>query len=258
MKRFGLIGYPVSHSKSPIIHDVIKSYYQLSLSFSLIPVKAEGIKKVLDDIKNGKLDGVNVTIPHKETVIPLLDLLTEKAKKIGAVNTIYLKDHKLVGDNTDYDGFLGLLERSKIDLKDKSVIILGTGGAAKACYHVLKDLGIEPKVVSRTKRSDDHFGEVITYDMLNPKDYDVIVNSTPVGMYPNLDESPLNKKFVKDKIVFDLIYNPTETKLMKDAKVAFNGLDMLIIQAVKAESIWHQKNLSVSDELVELMKGSLV
>src|SRR5690606_27254662 len=155
MKRFGLIGYPVSHSKSPIIHDVIKSYYQLVLSFSLIPVKAEGIKKVLDDIKNGKLDGVNVTIRHKETVIQLLDLLKEKAKKIGAVNTIYLKDHKLVGDNTDYDGFLGLLERSKIDLKDKSVIILGTGGAAKACYHVLKDLGIEPKVVSRTKRSDD-------------------------------------------------------------------------------------------------------
>ncbi|MBN3490830.1 shikimate dehydrogenase [Acholeplasma equirhinis] len=258
MKRFGLIGYPVSHSKSPIIHEVIKNYYQLPLSFSLMPIKVEGIKKVLDDIKSGKLDGVNVTIPHKETVIPLLDLLTDKAKKIGAVNTIYLKDSKLVGDNTDYDGFLGLLERSKIDLKDKRVIILGTGGAAKACYHVFKDLGIEPKVVSRTKRSDANFGDVITYDMLKPKDYDIIVNSTPVGMYPNVDESPLDQSLVKDKIVFDLIYNPSETKLMKDAKVAFNGLDMLIIQAVKAESIWHQKNLSVSDELIELMRGNLI
>src|SRR5690606_21350389 len=157
-----------------------------------------------------------------------------------------------------YDGFLGLLERSKIDLKDKRVIILGTGGAAKACYHVFKDLGIEPKVVSRTKRSDANFGDVITYDMLKPKDYDIIVNSTPVGMYPKVDESPLDQSLVKDKIVFDLIYNPSETKLMKDAKVAFNGLDMLIIQAVKAESIWHQKNLSVSDELIELMRGNLI
>src|SRR5690606_3835238 len=258
MKKLGIIGYPLSHTKSPQLHDAFASFFDLTLTYMVYSIPENQLKKILEDVRNAKISGLNVTIPYKEKVIPLLDELIPQAKKIGAVNTIYLNDHKLIGDNTDYDGFKGLIEKSGRDLKDKRFLILGTGGAAKAVYHVLNDLGYKIQVVSRTKRLDKDFGEVIGYDDLNPKDYDVVVNTTPVGMYPNQDSSPLDQKFVKGKIVFDLIYNPLETKLMRFAEHAFNGINMLIIQGIKAESIWHQKEFKITDELLKHIKGAIL
>src|SRR5690606_26294356 len=115
-----------------------------------------------------------------------------------------------------------------------------------------------PTVVSRSKTSDPNFEKVITYQMIEPMTYDIIVNATPVGMYPQIDQSPLNETLVKDKIVIDLIYNPSQTKLMSYAKRAFNGFEMLMLQALKAEEIWYQTSFHLTDELMELIKRSLL
>ncbi len=245
MKIFGLVGYPLSHSYSPKLHEIIAQEKGVFLEYKLFPIKEiKQIETIISKLKRHEIYGFNVTIPYKESIMPYLDVISDKALKIKAVNTVYLKDGKVYGDNTDYDGFKGLLDQNMIDLSNKKVIILGSGGASKAVYQVLMDLAIEPIVVSRTKIVDQAFKHIMLYEDLKASDYDVIINTTPVGMYPLVDQSPLEAKYVKDKLVIDLIYNPKETKLMHDGKNSFNGLDMLIIQAMVAENIWfNQKDI---------------
>ncbi len=255
MKHFVLIGFPLSHSKSSYLHQIIGKHRGVTLTYVPLSIQSDEIESLLEEVRNGKYQGFNVTIPYKETVIPFLDELTDKAKRIGAVNTIYLKEGKLVGDNTDYDGFQGVVNNARINLKDKRVIVLGSGGAAKAVYQVLLDFGVNPTIVSRKKVIDQHFSDIINYESLRPNDYDVIINSTPVGMYPNDQDTPLAEAFVKDKIVFDLIYNPRITKLMSYAKMAYNGLDMLIIQAIKAQDLWYNQKTEITKDLIESIRG---
>lgn len=244
MKTFGLVGYPLSHSFSPKLHEIIAQEKGVFLEYKLFPLKdINEIKKIILKLKQKQIHGFNVTIPYKEAIMPFLDRISEKALKIAAVNTVYFKDGLIYGDNTDYDGFKGLLEINHIDLSNKKVIILGSGGASKAVYQVLIDLGIEAVVVSRTKVSDNTFKKIVSYEDLNTIDYDVIINTTPVGMYPNMNQSALDQKYVKDKLVIDLIYNPMNTLIMSYGSNAYNGMDMLIIQAIKAQELWfNQKN----------------
>jgi shikimate dehydrogenase len=184
-----------------------------------------------------------------------VDVLTPKASRIRAVNTIYMKNGKIVGDNTDYDGFLGLLTRNRVNVKDKSVYILGAGGAAKAAYIVLSDLGAKTTVVSRQSQGlDPLFQKVITYKKLNPFDVDIYIQATPIGTYPNVSESVLSKVYVENQTVVDLIYNPMETQIMKYAKLGIGGLYMLIIQALKAEEIWWERKIDITDMLVSELK----
>lgn len=234
MNKYGLLGEKLSHSYSKIIHEYFFECNNINASYDLIEVKESKLKEMIDKIRNKEYLGYNVTIPYKEKVIPYLDELTDAAKEIKAVNTIYMLDGKVIGDNTDYLGFIDELGYLDIDIKDKTVYVLGSGGASKAICYALKLLQANPLIVSREKSKG------ITYDELSSIDsFDLIVNTTPVGMYPNVDGVVLEKEILeKANVCIDLICNPKITKFMEYCKNAYNGIYMLIYQALHAQYLW--------------------
>jgi shikimate dehydrogenase len=241
---YGLIGHPLSHSFS-------KKYFtdkflQEELSehqYDLYDIK--DIAEVREVIANHReLRGLNVTIPYKEAIIPFLDELDESAKLVGAVNVIKIQDNLLTGYNADIYGFeTSLFNWLKVDPTKVSAIILGTGGAAKAVKSVLKVYNIPYKHTSRTKTA-----ETITYKELKDSsliaDNNLIINTTPLGMMPNIDDCPdiAYAQLGKNHYVFDLIYNPQETRFLAKARLQGaaikNGLEMLELQAEKSWEIW--------------------
>lgn len=243
-KRFGLLGRNINYSFS-------RGYFTEKFEKE----KLEGytyenfdiptIESFLDIIKNNDhLSGMNVTIPYKEAVLPFLDKLSKKAIKIGAVNTIkFTKKGKLKGYNTDYYGFQKSLE-TLLESHHKKALILGTGGASKGVAFALEELGIDYTFVSRQASE-----KVLGYNQITDlifDEYQIVINSTPVGTSPNTDASPEipYEFFTKKHIAYDLIYNPAETQFLKKAQhqgaKTKNGLDMLIFQAEKAWSIWNK------------------
>jgi len=254
-EKYGLLGKHIAYSKSPLIHQYMAKKLGLSITYDLIDIDEEDLPRYIKLLRKGLYQGYNVTIPYKQVVMKYVDELTPKAKRIKAVNTLYVKGDKIIGDNTDYDGFLGLIAKHNVDVKDKHVYLLGTGGAAKAAYIVLSDLGANITVVTRQLADNDPlFKHVITYQMINPKDVDIYVNATPIGTSPKVNESVLNKHYVDQKTVIDLIYQPQKTLLMSYAKEAYNGLWMLIIQAVKSEEIWFDRKIDVTPSLLQELK----
>jgi shikimate dehydrogenase len=240
--QFGLVGKNISYSFSKGYFGEkfqklsLADYSYENLDFQTIEEFPEFIKK------NPILSGLNVTIPYKEAIIPYLDKLSKKAREIGAVNTIKItKSGKLKGYNTDYFGFKKSLELL-LNSNHKKALILGTGGASKAVAYALKQLGIPYLCVSRNPNED-----TIGYNQLSEntfKEFQIIVNCTPVGTFPNIDsclDIPY-EYFTKNHIAFDLIYNPTETMFLKKAKkqgaTIKNGLEMLALQAEKSWEIW--------------------
>ncbi|MBU1094142.1 MAG: shikimate dehydrogenase [Firmicutes bacterium] len=253
--RYALIGHDISYSKSPWIHRFMAKKLHMDMTYDLLEVEADELKDLIDDLREGLYQGFNVTIPYKEVIIPYLDELTYKAKNIGAVNTIYIKNGIVYGDNTDYDGFVGLLESNQINVRSKNVYILGTGGAAKAVYHALIDLGANVTVVSRNLATKEKiFNHVIEYGEIKPHMVDIYVQATPIGTYPNVNVSVLTKDEVEGKVVIDLIYNPLETQIMKDSKQGISGISMLIIQALKSEEIWFDQEIELTDQLMKQLK----
>lgn len=253
--RYGLIGFDIGYSKSPIIHRFMGKKLGLDITYDLLEVEGDEIKELIEDLREGIYQGFNVTTPYKESIIPFLDELTPKAKLIQAVNTIYIKDGFVIGTNTDYEGFKGLLEQNHIEVKSKHVYILGTGGAAKACYHALKDLGAYVTVVTRNlAHKTETFEHMIEYKDIKPEKVDIYVQATPIGTYPDVNSSVLTKEEVKGKIVVDLVYNPLETQIMKDSKKGIGGIGMLIIQALKSEEIWFGQEIELTDKLMNQLK----
>lgn len=229
MRRFGLIGENLPHSFSPMIHNMIGGY-----AYDLYPLKPD---KLSSFVKETDLDGFNVTIPYKKDIIPLCESLGEKAAEIGAVNTVVrLPNGGWHGENTDYYGFMRLLGADAARMKGKKALVLGSGGASLAVQAVLRDCGIPFVVVSRNGADN--------YENLSAHKYAaLIVNTTPVGMYPRCGVSLLNPDgFSALRLVIDLIYNPARTELMLCAEErgirAENGLIMLAAQAVKSAELF--------------------
>ncbi len=246
MQKYGLIGYPLKHSFSRsyfnekfLSEDIDAEYLNFEIpSINEFPAVIE---------KNPDLQGLNVTIPYKEKVISFLDEVDKAAIPIGAVNVIKIIRQKgkvkLIGYNSDIIGFTHSIE-PLLETHHKKALVLGTGGAAKAIFHGLKNLGIEPVYVSRSKKP-----EMLTYEELTPEvmaEYTVIVNCTPVGMYPKVDECPdiPYDALTPNHLLYDLLYNPDTTLFMKKgaAKGATvkNGLEMLLLQAFAAWEIWNK------------------
>ena len=251
MKNYALLGEKLSHSYSPIIHKEIFKAYNLDANYSLLECKKEELEGIINSLREGKYDGFNVTIPYKIEVMKYLDIISDEALKIGSVNTIAYKDGKIIGYNTDYYGFYNELKYYNIDVKNKNCFILGTGGASLALYRALVDMGGIVKYVSRSPKNDN----TITYDELENKNIDLLVNATPVGMYPNIGNSPVSFDIAKKaKNVVDIIFNPKRTKLLLDSNSNYNGLLMLVGQAVKAEEIWQDKDYpaDIKDLLKEI------
>ena len=248
MQKYGLIGYPLKHSFS--IGYFNEKFQAENIDAEYVNFEIPRIEDFMEVIsENPNLCGLNVTIPYKEQVIPYLDELDRDTAKIGAVNVIKIIRQakgkiKLVGYNSDIIGFTQSIE-PLLQPNHKEALILGTGGASKAVFHGLENLGVKSTFVSRTKKSDD----VLTYQELTPEimsAHTIIVNCTPVGMYPKVDFCPnIPYEFLTpDHLLYDLLYNPNETLFMKKGKqqgaTVKNGLEMLLLQAFAAWEIWNR------------------
>ena len=233
--KCGLLGRKLGHSYSPQIHGLLGDY-----SYDLFEKEPEQLASFL---KNGDFTGINVTIPYKKDVIPYLDALSPAAQKIGSVNTIVRRaDGSLFGHNSDYFGFVSLVKHSGIAVEGKKVLVLGSGGTSNMVVTALRDLGAAPVVISRS--GENNYGNLHLHS-----DASVIVNATPVGMYPNTGVSPIDlNRFPKLDGVLDVIYNPAKTQLLLDAESLGipheNGLWMLVAQAKEASEYFTGKKLS--------------
>lgn len=231
--EYGLIGEKLLHSFSKEIHSLLGDY-----DYSLLEMSLAEAEKLL---KSKSFKGLNVTIPYKEAVVPFLDEISTEVKNAGAVNTVINKNGKLIGFNTDIPAMKAALNRSEIDIKDKNVLILGTGGTSKTAFTVCVSLGAKSiSFVSRTKSEN-----AVTYDEAHIiyADTNVIINTTPVGMFPDDDKTSVDiSLFPRLEAVFDVIYNPIRTRLIIESEKAMlktgNGLYMLVCQAVLSSEIF--------------------
>ncbi len=259
MIKLGLIGYPVGHSLSPKIQNAALKASGLEGDYSLFPVAPDDmqtLKDLMASVRSGEMTGFNVTIPHKQNVIPLLDELTPTAQAIGSVNVIYKRGDKLIGDNTDAPGFLADLKKflttetwSHGELR---ALVLGAGGSARSVVYALVNDGWQVSITARRLEQVQQLSgnfpaiDIEEYDIqtLQLSNFQLIVNTTPIGMTPNVDRSPLpeNTVFPHKTKVYDLVYNPRETKLVRDARAqglqAITGLGMLVEQAALGFTLW--------------------
>lgn len=251
--NYALIGEKLSHSYSPFIHNNFFKKNNIDSDYQLVELKKDELINFCKEVRNGKFQGFNITIPYKEDIFELVDFVDSKAKVIGAVNTVWNQNGKLLAYNTDYYGYLYSVNKLKACVQDEKVIVLGNGGSAKAVIEVLKDLKAkEIYLVSRTKNKNVPDGVIsIDYNELESLgEASLITNCTPVGMYPSIDNCPIKKTLFKNyKYAIDLIYNPKETLFLQYAKKTgastLNGLYMLLGQAMKAEEIWQNKEISI-------------
>ena len=246
-KRCGLIGEKLGHSFSPAIHGKLADY-----EYKLYELSPEQVGPFLE---KKEYDGLNVTIPYKKTVIPYCDELTEAAKSIGSVNTIVKRpDGTLLGHNTDYDGFMWLLKNAGADVKGKKALVLGTGGASVTVQAALRNMGAAPVVVI-SRSGEDNYENIARHS-----DAKILVNATPVGMYPKTGVSPVDlDSFTALEGVFDVVYNPARTQLLLEAEKraipCANGLGMLVAQAKAAcERFTGQP---IADEKVYTIKAEM-
>ncbi len=239
IKKYGLIGKELRHSFSPkYFKEKFTKEKILNTEYHLFPLKK--IENIFELLKNETIQGLNVTIPYKESIIPFLDKLDKTAKDIEAVNTIQIKKNRLIGFNTDVIGFEKSL-KPLLKKHHKKALIFGSGGASKAVVFVLNKLGIPFRIVSRKPTT-------LQYSEINKtllKEFTILINTTPLGMFPQVDSKPKidYKGINKNHLVYDLIYNPLETSFLKEAKnkgaIIKNGLEMLEIQAEESWKIWN-------------------
>lgn len=269
-RLISLLGNPLTHSLSPVIHNSSFVKQDLGLHYFLCPCNEASLEIPIGLIRDGLILGSNVTIPYKKKVIPFLDELSPSAKFVEAVNTISRvqvgDEIKLRGDNTDVVGFIKPLEEYNSLLKSARALIIGTGGSARAvAYSLLSNFpDLKLTISSRTEAGAETFAAIFsghdpdwkaiepaTIDALDSQNYDLIVNATPLGMYPNTEASPCPQswEFREGQIVYDLIYNPSETLLLRRAKKdgarTLNGLEMLIQQAAASYRIWTGRDMDL-------------
>ena len=234
MLKCGLLGGKLPHSYSPMIHGMLGDY-----DYSLFEKEEDKLQTFLE---SDEWDGLNVTIPYKKAVIPFLSSLSDTARAVGSVNTIVRNaEGELFGDNTDVYGFMEMVRHSGIFVEDKKVLVLGSGGASQSVVYALRIMNARPIVISRS--GEDNYSNLNKHS-----DAEIIVNTTPVGMYPNVEETPLDIGiFPKLSGVLDIIYNPSKTTLLLQAEKlsvpSENGLYMLVTQAKRSSEIFTGKNI---------------
>ena len=266
MIHLGLIGYPLSHSLSPKLHQAacaavgLQGEYRL---YQVTPGDNDGLAELANAMRKSEIEGLNVTIPHKQAIMPLLDELTASARAIGAVNTLYIKDGKLIGHNTDAPGFLADLKKFMGNAEgEKKALVLGAGGAARAVVYALKNdqwkltLAVRRADLSQARALIDSFESQAGNGSMNmilleagdlaglAGGINLIVNTTPIGMFPETDFSPwpVGLPFPDGVAVYDVVYNPRQTRLVREARAAglraTSGLGMLVEQAARSFACW--------------------
>ncbi|MDZ7950031.1 shikimate dehydrogenase [Nostoc sp. DedQUE09] len=276
-KLLGVIGHPVEHSLSPVMHNAVLAQLELDYIYLPFPIEPQNLEMAIAGLAAVGVAGFNVTIPHKQAIIPLLSEITPLAQTIGAVNTVSRQNNQWVGTNTDIEGFIAPLQTTyKQDWSQKVAIILGNGGAARAVVAGCTQLGFaQIHVVGRNMQKLEEFRNSWSNSSLAEKfqlhqweelpklipQANLLVNTTPIGMYPKVDESPLSVEEIANlptgAIAYDLIYIPKPTQFLQQAEkqgaIAIDGLEMLVQQGVAALKIWLQQETLP----VEVMRQAL-
>ncbi len=251
-----LIGYPIGHSVSPLMHNTALAHHNINAKYIAVNVDSSDFSSLASHFNSSSFLGANITIPHKQNLIPFVDELTKTAATIGAINTIIKSDNHLIGDNTDAYGFLVPLKEID-ELEPDRAIIFGSGGATKAIIYALNDFGFE-EVYVVSRKSDLTVGRsnvtICSYDDWQhfSDDTTLIINATPLGMAPDIDSSPVKDseiEYLTGKVCYDIVYNPRETKLLKQAKQAgglpIGGIDMLVHQGDESFYSWTCKRFPI-------------
>lgn len=254
-KLFGVIGDPIAHSMSPLMHNDLFQLYKLDAHYFPFHVKKENLASAINGLKVLGVSGFNVTVPHKVEVMSLLDEIDPLAKAIGAVNTVVNENGKLIGYNTDGNGYVRALTNYVSNIEDKQMLMIGAGGAARALFFSLASAGVKRiDIANRTVAKADALIEECP-NQIDAKamtmqeaenaigEYDVIIQTTSIGMSPKTEERPLNPERLKmGAFVSDIIYNPLETRILTEAKqrgaTIQNGLDMFVFQGALAFELW--------------------
>ena len=262
MKKFLVIGNPIEHSLSPMLHNYWINENNINALYEKHKLDENDLRDLFFQVKEKKIDGINVTVPFKKAVIPFLDQLTNEAVKTQSVNTIYLHENKLMGHNTDIIGFKKSIKNFKYDINNKEVFILGAGGVVPSIIFALTQMGVSKIIVSnRSKEKADNLKNLFqNIEILNwgkIPNFDMIVNATSVGLKKedniNLDLSSVGK----NKFFYDVIYNPKETNFLKTGKnggnITLNGKMMFVYQALSAFKIWHGIEPDINEDVIKLL-----
>ena len=262
MKKYLVIGNPIEHSLSSKLHNYWIKKNNIDAIYDKKQVKESDIKDIISDIKNEKINGINVTMPFKKLIIHFIDKLSFEANESQSVNTIYLESGKIIGHNTDIAGFELGLKHFKYDVKDKKVLILGAGGVVSSMILALNKMKVSKIILSnRTKKKAEDLKksfkdlDIVTWG--NVPNFDMIINATSIGLKKE-DEIKLNySKIGPNKFFYDIIYNPQQTNFLKKAKEygnkTGNGKMMFVYQARQAFIIWHKLLPEINDEIIKLL-----
>ena len=262
MKIYKVIGNPIEHSLSPTLHNYWIKNNGINAFYEKQKLNDSGLEQIIEDIKKEKINGVNVTVPFKKIIIPFLDELSIEAETTQSVNTIYLKDNKVVGHNTDIIGFETSIEKSKYDVVNKKIFILGAGGVVPSIIFALNKMKVSKISVSnRTKKKvenlKENFKNIELIEWGEVPNFDMIINATSIGLKEN-DDIKLNFSSISgNKFFYDVIYNPSETNFLKIGKKlgnkTLNGKLMFIYQGLAAFNIWHGLKPDVDENVIKLL-----
>ena len=263
MKKYLVIGNPIDHTLSPKLHNHWIKEKNINATYDKKKLDENDLKKIISDVREKKINGINVTVPFKKLVIPFLDELSIEANETKSVNTIYLNDNKIIGHNTDIAGFELAIKYSKYDLTNKEILILGAGGVVSSIIFSLKKMRVSKITISnRTKKKAEDlknlFKDLNIVDWGNIPNFDVIINATSIGLNEEEEIKLDYSKIGSNKLFYDVIYNPTETNFLKKAKASGNrtenGKMMFIYQAHQAFTIWHKLMPKIDDEVIKLVE----
>jgi shikimate dehydrogenase len=262
MKKFLVIGNPIEHSLSPTLHNYWIKNNGIDAIYEKQKLDKSELEQIIIQIKKEKIDGVNVTVPFKKTIIPFLDELSIEAKKTQSVNTLYLKNNKVIGHNTDIIGFETSIEKSKYNVLNKEVLILGAGGVVPSIIFALNKMQVSKiKVSNRTKEKaeslKENFKNIELIEWGEVPRFDMIINATSIGLKKE-DNIKLDFSLISgNKFFYDVIYNPSETNFLKIGKKmgnkTLNGKLMFIYQGLAAFNIWHGLKPNVDESVIKLL-----
>jgi shikimate dehydrogenase len=262
MKKYLVIGNPIEHSLSPKLQNYWIKNHNINAIYEKEKLNENELEKLFLNIRDKKINGANVTVPFKKAVIPFLDKLSAEAESTQAVNTIYLDNNKIIGHNTDIDGFELGIKKLNYDISDKKIFILGAGGVVPSIVYALNKMKVSEIIITnRTRQKAENlknlFSELKIVEWGEIPDFDMIINATSIGLKKD-DEINLNFSSIgKNKLFYDVIYNPKETNFLKIGKklgnVTENGKLMFIYQAISAFNIWHGVRPIVNDEVIKLL-----
>ncbi len=264
MKKFFVVGNPIEHSLSPVIHNYWLEKNNINAKYEKKLLTKENIPEIISSLKSGKINGINVTVPFKGDFISFMDDLSDEAKQTNSVNTIYNLGEKLIGHNTDIAGFELAIRHCKYDINKKKILIIGAGGVVPSILVALKRMGVgkiflQNRTVDKAKKLIEFFPETTLIEWGTKIEVDMIINATSVGLKENDNLNIDINGFEGNKFFYDVIYNPKETKFLKDAKsqgnITENGKMMFIYQAHQAFSVWHKILPKIDSELIKLIEN---